>query len=327
MSAACEQTTAIDPTSLLTPRRKITGLSAILLPLLNDDSVDWDALEAHVARTLDAGLIPAVNMDTGYTHLIDSQTREEVLRRTQQLAGGRPFVAGAFVKDDSGAAMNLDAYRTGVQQIQSFGGTPVIFQSFGLVDQSDEQIVSSYQEIARQCDSFYAFELGTIFAPFGKIYSLPVYQQLMQIPNCVGAKHSSLSRELEWQRLMLRNRVRPDFRVCTGNDLAIDMIMYGSDYLLGLSTFAPDAFAARDAMWEAGDPAFYELNDLLQYLGTYTFRPPVPAYKHSAAMFLKLRGQITTNRTYPGSPTREESDLEVLQSILNDLPVKMKGSL
>jgi hypothetical protein len=148
----------------------------------------------------------------------------------------------------------------------------------------------------------------------------------MRIPNCIGAKHSSLSRELEWQRLALRNRVRPDFKVCTGNDLAIDMVMYGSDYLLALSTFAPDAFARRDAMWEAGDPGFYELNDLLQYLGTYSFRPPVPAFKHSAAMFLHLRGQIATSLTYPGSPSRRESDLEVLRSILNDLPKKMKES-
>ena len=116
---------------------------------------------------------------------------------------------------------------------------------------------------------------------------------------CIGAKHSSLSRTLEWERLQLRNQERPDFQVCTGNDLAIDMVIYGSDYLLGLSTFCPDAFAKRDAMWEAGDPDFFELNDLLQYLGTFAFRPNVPAYKHSAAMFLKLRGQISTNRTHP----------------------------
>ena len=36
---------------------------------------------------------------------------------------------------------------------------------------------------------------------------------------------------------------------------------------------------------------FYALNDLLQYLGTFAFRPPVPAYRHSAAQFLKLRGR------------------------------------
>ena len=29
---------------------------------------------------------------------------------------------------------------------------------------------------------------------------------------------------------------------------------------------APDLFGQRDRLWEAGDPAFHELNDLLQYL-------------------------------------------------------------
>ena len=97
----------------------------------------------------------------------------------------------------------------------------------------------------------------------------------MEIPECIGAKHSSLSRQLEWDRLRLRDELRPDFMVLTGNDLAIDMVMWGSDYLLGLSTFAPAEFALRDRLWLTGDPAFHELNDLLQYLGQFTFRPPV----------------------------------------------------
>ncbi len=313
----------IDPISLITPRRKIHGISAILLPLLADDSVDWESFDGHVARTLDAGLSPAVNMDTGYGHLIDDATREEVLRRTQSLASGRKFVSGAFVKDEPGTKFNADLYRTRIDQIQQFSGIPVIFQSYGLIEGSDDQIVQAYQSLSGACDSFYAFELAKIFAPFGSIYSLDVYSQLMDIKNCIGAKHSSLNRMLEWQRLDLRNRQRPDFRVCTGNDLAIDMVMYGSDYLLGLSTFAPDAFARRDAMWESGDPEFFELNDLLQYLGTYTFRPSVPAYKHSAAMFLHLRNQIATNRTFPGSPERPESDLPVLENILADLEKRL----
>jgi len=96
--------------------------------------------------------------------------------------------------------------------------------------------------------------------------------------------------------------------------------MYGSDYLLGLSTFAPDVFAKRDAAWLAGDPAFHELNDLLQYLGFLVFRPPVPAYKHSAAMFLKLRGQIECDATHPDSPTRPGSDRDILRNIVERLP-------
>jgi hypothetical protein len=97
------------------------------------------------------------------------------------------------------------------------------------------------------------------------------------------------------------------------------MIMYGSDYLLGLSTFAPDAFARRDALWAAGDPAYYELNDLLQYLGFFAFRPPVPAYKHNAAQFLKLRGWIACADTHPQSPQRPASDRDVLRDLADRL--------
>ncbi|MCB0074680.1 MAG: dihydrodipicolinate synthase family protein, partial [Caldilineaceae bacterium] len=86
-------------------------------------------------------------------------------------------------------------------------------------------------------------------------------------------------------------------------------------YLLGLSTFAPDWFARRDAMWEAGDLRFYEVNDLLQYLGFFAFRNPVPAYKHSAAQFLKLRGWITSDTPHPKGDHRPASDVAVLQDI------------
>ena len=175
--------------------------------------------------------------------------------------------------------------------------------------------------LAQRCDQFIGFELGTMFAPFGRIYSLDLYRGLMGIPQCMGAKHSSLSRQLEWERLVLRDQVRPDFRVLTGNDLAIDMVMYGSDYLLGLSAFAPDLYAQRDAWWESGDSRFYELNDKLQYLGCLAFRDPVPAYKHSAAMFLKLRGWIETDQSHPQSPNRPESDREILRGIVRQLGI------
>src|SRR6185436_6813541 len=139
----------------------------------------------------------------------------------------------------------------------------------------------------------------TMFAPFGSIYSLDLFSQLLHIPGLLGLKHSSLDRLQEWQRLEIRDSIRPDFKLYTGNDLAIDMVMYGSDYLLGLSAFAPEAFGLRDRLWAAGSPHFYALNDVLQYLGTFAFRDPVPAYKHSAAQFLHLRGQIATPATHP----------------------------
>ncbi len=315
--------TIIDPIALLRPRRKIEGVSAILLPFAADGEVDWDAFTAHVARTADAGLTPAVNMDTGYVHLLDDAQRREVLDRTCGILGGRTFVAGAFVGDQPGAAFNQDAYLRQIDAVCRYGGVPVVFQSFGLTSLSDDRLLDAYTALGKHCDRFIAFELGPVFAPFGKIYSLNVYRGLLGVPQCVGAKHSSLKRDLEWRRLILRDRLRPDFRVYTGNDLAIDMVMYGSDYLLGLSTFAPDLFARRDVLWAAGDAAFHELNDLLQYLGFLAFRPPVPAYKHSAAMFLHLRGWLQTDVAHPRSPTRPLSDRPILREIGRQLGVPM----
>lgn len=312
-------TTEIVPTELLQPRRKIVGMSAILLPFLENGEVDWDSFRGHVQRTVDAGLAPAVNMDTGYANLIDAATRETVLRITQEVVGNGEYVAGAFVADQPESKFQIDTYREQIDLIHQYSGTPIIFQSYGLAHQSDEAIVGNYSAIAAASDRFLAFELGTMFAPFGKIYSLSVYEQLMKLPQCVGAKHSSLRRDLEWDRLRLRDATRADFKVLTGNDLAIDMVMYGSDYLLGLSTFCPDVFARRDAMWETGDSNFYQLNDVLQYLGFHAFRNPTSAYKHSAAQFLKLRGWIQTDKTHPGSPTRPDSDREILKEIAKQL--------
>jgi dihydrodipicolinate synthase/N-acetylneuraminate lyase len=297
------------------PGRTITGMSAVLVPYTADGAIDWESVEAHIARTRDAGLTPAVNMDTGYVQLLHPADRERVLDLARQVTGG-DFVAGAFVADTTGAPFDLDAYEREADAIAQRGGTPVIFPSYGLNELPEPEWVEALGRVGTDLDRFIGFELGAMFVPYGRIVSLDAYRGLLDIPTCIGAKHSSLSRQLEWDRLALRDATRPDFHVFTGNDLAIDMVMYGSDYLLGLSTFAPEEFARRDAYWAAGDPRFSELNDVLQYLGAFTFRDPVPGYRHDAAMWFELRGWAGTDRTPPTAPRRPAADREVLATLM-----------
>lgn len=300
------------------PRRTITGMSAVLLPFTADGEIEWPAVEAHVARTHAAGLTPAVNMDTGYVQLLDDATKGRVLDLAAAVTGG-DFVAGAHVPDAAGDAYDETAYRAAAEAIAARGGTPVVFPSHGLNALDDDGWVGALAALGAGLDRFVGFELGAMFVPYGRIYSLDAYRGLLAIPSCIGAKHSSLSRVLEWERLELRDAVRPDFLVLTGNDLAIDMVVYGSDYLLGLSTFAPEAFAARDRMWAEGDPRFHELNDLLQHLGQLTFRAPVPGYRHDAAMFFELRGWASSDTTPAGAPRRPDSDRALLADVLERL--------
>jgi dihydrodipicolinate synthase/N-acetylneuraminate lyase len=257
-------------------------------------------------------------MDTGYVQLLTGEEKTRALDVAASVARD-DFIAGAHVADFAGDEFDEAAYVAAAEEIARRGGTPVIFPSHGLNALAEDAWVDALARIGASLDRFIGFELGEMFVDYGRMVSLDAYRGMMAIPQCIGAKHSSLSRRLEWDRLALRDRQRPDFKVFTGNDLAIDMVMYGSDYLLGLATFAPDAFAKRDRMWAEGDAAFYELNDLLQYLGRFSFRPPVPAYRHDAAIFLELRGWASSDATPPGVPRRPDADRDLLASILDEL--------
>lgn len=307
------------PDARVRPRRTITGMSAVLLPHTAGGAVDWDGLAAHVARTAGAGLTPAVNMDTGFVQVLDEATRDRVLEVAAANSDG--FVAGAHLDDRAGDRFDLEGYRRQVDRIVARGGLPIVFPTHGLTALDGDGWVGAHAALAEQCDRFLAFELGPMFVPYGRIYDLDAYRGLLGIDACVGAKHSSLDRVPEWERLAARDEARPDFMVLTGNDLAIDMVMYGSDYLLGLSTFAPDRFAERDRMWATGDPGFFELNDLLQELGDFTFREPVPGYRHDAALFLELRGWIGSSRVPDGVTLRPDADVDVLRDIAERLGV------
>ena len=199
-----------------------------------------------------------------------------------------------------------------MDSIVSHGGTPILFQTGRLHGQTPTEKVAVYREVARGYSHVLAFELGRMFAPNGEIFDVETFVRLMDIPEIKGLKHSSLDRLVELDRLSLRDVHRPDFRIYTGNDLGINMIEYGADYLLGLATFAPEKFAERDRLWEKGDAGYYALADALQHLGNVAFRHPVPAYKHSAAVFLHLIGRIPSSLAHPKNVTRPPWEQEIL---------------
>jgi len=293
-------------------RRKVQGIAAALLPFEADGRVAVQAFQKQLIDVHRAGLMNAVNMDTGYVNYLSDAEKHEVLRWTREALGKDvPFVAGAYIEGRDGEAVSL--YRQQMDQIVFYGGIPILFQTGRLHGKSAREKIAVYQLICGGFDHVIAFELGPMFAPNGEIYDEETVRGLMEIPELKGMKHSSLDRMIELGRLALRDEVRPEFRIYTGNDLGINMIEYGSDYLLGLAGFAPEKFAERDHLWESDDPAYYVLSDALQYLGNVAFRAPVPAYKHSAAVFLHLLGRIPTNLPHPKNPKRPDWEADILR--------------
>ena len=293
-------------------RRKIQGIAAALLPFEADGRVAVEAFQNHLQATQRAGLMNAVNMDTGYVNYLSEAEKSDVLRWAREALGpGVPFVAGAYIERQAGDVVG--PYRKQMDAVVAHGGIPILFQTTRLHGKTPAEKAAVYREMCRGYEHVLAFELGQMFAPNGEIFEAETIRRLMDIPEIKGMKHSSLNRLTELDRLALRDAHRLDFRIYTGNDLGIDMIEYGSDYLLGLATFAPEQFAERDRLWEADDPAYYALSDSLQYLGNVAFRDPVPAYKHSAAVFLHLTGRIPSDRTHPKNPKRPAWEADMLR--------------
>ena len=292
-------------------RRKVQGIAAILLPFEPDGEIAVQSFQQHIVATHSAGLMNAVNVDTGYVNYLSEAQKRDVLRWTREALGKDvSFVAGAYIEGLDGNIVTL--YRQQVDAICSFGAIPIVFQTARLKGSPGKELAAAYQAVCRGYANVLAFELGSMFAANGEIFTQDTVKHLMDIPEITGMKHSSLNRLTELERLALRDQHRPDFRIYTGNDLGIDMIEYGSDYLLGLATFAPEKFAERDRLWETGNPEYYALSDALQNLGNVAFREPVPAYKHSAAVFLHLVGRISSDRPHPKNPQRPGWEAEIL---------------
>ena len=305
------------------PRRKVRGIAAALLPYTEDGRIAVDAFQRHLVATQTAGLTNAVNMDTGYVNYLSDIERQQVLSWTKEaLAANVPFVAGAYIEGQEGDLVTL--YRREIDRIVSLGGVPILFQTARLHGKPAREKIAAYSEVCKGYRHVLGFELSRAFAPNGEIFDDETLKGLMEIPELKGMKHSSLDRLLELKRLALRDTQRPDFAVYTGNDLGINMIEYGSDYLLGLATFSPEKFAERDRLWEAGDAAYYSLSDALQHLGNVAFRHPIPAYKHSAAVFLHLLGRIPSNAPHPRNPCRPKWESEILIDCVNRLDIHIQ---
>ena len=150
-------------------QRKVQGIAAALLPYESDGSVAVEAFQQHLRATHRAGLMNAVNMDTGYVNYLSDAEKLDVLRWTREALGeGVPFVAGAYIENQSGDVVAL--YRQQIEPIVRAGGIPILFQTARLHGASAQEKAAVYQAVCNGHPNVLAFELGKMFAPNGEIF-------------------------------------------------------------------------------------------------------------------------------------------------------------
>jgi dihydrodipicolinate synthase/N-acetylneuraminate lyase len=115
--------------------RKIQGIAAALLPYESQGKIAVDAFQKHLLATHRAGLMNAVNMDTGYVNYLSEPEKHDVLRWTVEALGKDvPFVAGAYIENQTGDIVAL--YRQQMDAIVHAGGIPILFQTARLQGRS-----------------------------------------------------------------------------------------------------------------------------------------------------------------------------------------------
>lgn len=302
-------------------RREIRGGASLVVPRAVDGSPDWQAFASHLDRCAKLGLSLAISMTPADPAMLNTELQVGALFQAKDALSGTPFYAGVHVLDQTDDWFNLDRYRRQLDVVVKQGGTPVIFPSWGLASLQDQEWLKVMAEVGRSVDRFYVADLGPALGPYGPARSMDAYIGLLRNQACAGIVHGSLSRLAELDRMHRHAGLRPDFHVLSMNERAVDMAVYGSDYLLLTAGMAPDLFVRRDRLWAEGDRDFYELNDVLQYLGMFTSRRPLNAQAHSVLQFLELRGWVATSDVPNGAAQRPSSDRDVLRDIAERLGV------
>jgi len=220
-------------------------IAGVALPLRDDESIDWDSLEAHLETFAGHGLAGVVvNADTGEGALLSRGEREQVLRFAVERLGGRvPVTAGlvpghtAAVAEEARAAGEL-----GAAAFQVF--TPPVFLGAPL---GWEPVTAYYEAIAAATD----VPLIVYQAPagLGVTFDLEVLHRLADVPGVAAIKESSWSREDYAASAAAFAGDRHDVALLSGQDsFILDSLRTGADGTM-LAAAASDA-AVYAALWE-----------------------------------------------------------------------------
>jgi len=318
------------PDSLIRPigfGRTPYFIAALSVPVMDEGEIDFNQFAEDLERTAGYGVEPAVLMDTYQVNHCTKEQQVRGLEVTREVMNGRPFTAGVYIEDEieeDGVEVIIRAYQRKIELFeQTYGASPIIFQTEGLKDTDASTVIHVYNELAKASrGGLKAFELSPVFAPNGWMFPEESLIEIMAGDKWIGTKHSSLNPSMEWVLLQKMNRIGK--RLFTGNDYDFaSMIFNGSDALLGIATFIPDKFRElSDALRDGDKKRYFELATGMEFLGRVAFQPPVPAYKHGAAMVKKMRGWYTTDHLLPNNPfVRDDAHREELRAALQYLEV------
>lgn len=300
-------------------KREPQGYAATPVPFDASGAPDWRGFEQILRRVHDAGLRPAVNVLVGHVEHLDVGQRLHALYTANRLLG-HDFAAGVHLADSPGEPFSVSAYRRQLGVVAERCAMPILLPTWGLAALDADQWQQAHLDLSQDVDQFLASQTSPALDRRGRLDSDDTFVALLRNKRCAGIVHTELARNLLFDRVERRNRLRPDFGVYSANERALDMVAYGCDYVSVTAAVAPSQVARRDRLWASGDRDFHQANDELQAIGSVLAREPHSGVAHGTLLALAELRVIDHAGVPPGAQRRPNAEAEVLLALLETLP-------
>lgn len=291
-------------------------IAAPLLPMHDDQSVDWATLERYMDWI--AGQKPAaiaMNMDASEVISLSEDEQFEVVRVCRAAIAGRvPLLSGVVAGSTKAAAAKAAKLRdAGVAGFAIFPPFP----TFSGAPVPEDMIVRYHRAIAE------ASGLPIICFQFpkgwGPDYTPSILKAVAEIPQLVAIKESSFDVAQTLQTIDGAAKLARPIGVLTGSDTFIfeAMVMGCDGALIGFAGTATAELVAMQAAVARGDiSAGKAIWDRIGPLARWCWRPPIRDFRPRMKEALKLQG------IFPSAACREpqlgvdDADRREIASIL-----------
>lgn len=274
--------------------RPYTGIiAAPLLPMLPDQSVDWDALRRYVRWIADQGPAGiAMNMDASEGVALTVEEQDQVVRVCRQELGhgGGPHLFSGIVAGSTAAAA---ARARRLRELGADGLVPFpTFPTFLGTPLPVEMVYRFHAAVAR------AGELPIIAFQFpkgwGPDYSAEMLAAVAGLPELVGIKESSFDANMTLQAVANAAALGTDRPgVLTGSDTFIfeAMVMGCDGALIGFGGTCTQEIVAMQRAVAGGDlVAGKAIWDRIGPIARHCWRPPIRDFRPRMKEVLRLQG-------------------------------------
>ncbi|UWE11114.1 dihydrodipicolinate synthase family protein [Actinacidiphila bryophytorum] len=269
----------------LIERLRGTALPAVLTPMRDDGTIDFDALDGYAARIAARPIGGvAVWAHTGRGLYLGEDDRAAVLR-TWRAATTTPVVAGVGVPRGEQPGSPGEAVDAAVRMAVAAAGlgadAVMVYPlaSLAALPDGHDRAVAMHERVAAESGlpvlGFYLHgEAG------GYAYPPALIRDLLALPACLGVKLATLDRAMACQDAI--RAAQPSGRlVVTGEDRMFGpSLMWGADTaLVGIAAAQVELTAAVLDAWKSDDQAaFVRASTRLDRFAEATFYDPIEGY-------------------------------------------------